>query len=162
MVMSLGLGCQGAGPGPAPAAQAPGAASADSPKRAASPKKEFSFGQLRHALPAGQADGQVSFTIEPGPGLKINPEYPWRVSLTQPAQGVSLPKQALSREDLDISADRAIVPVALQAVASGEHTIVASVNLSVCETSGAKRCLWFTDEPVTLTLTSPSQGASHE
>lgn len=114
-------------------------------------RSEFSFASTKHTLTLAP-DQKPEFQIVPGKGLKINPDYPWKVTLTPPAQGLTLAKDALKKEDLRVDEQQAIVPISISTLEPGEHALQATVNLSVCETGGQKRCLWFTDEPVTIAI----------
>lgn len=152
----LGLGCQPrVDSAPAqdatPEATAPTVATPTTPAKPAV-RKEFSFTQLEHKLVAEQPQ-KLQFKLEPGAGLKINPEYPWKVVLA-PVEGVKLKSESLTREALDLNAERALINVDVDAASAGEHIVMASVNLSVCESGGQKRCLWFTQEPVELKLSA--------
>ena len=131
-----------------PNAQAPGAQAAPAAPRQAS-GEDFTFDALTHQIGA-DAPATVAFTVRPGPGLKINPEYPWKVTLSGDAP-VSLTQRELRQGALTLRDEAATIPVALTAPA-GAHTIQASVNLSVCETGAGKRCLWFTEQLATLQI----------
>lgn len=157
-VSLLGLGCQSRVDSAQDAA--PESPTAVTPVTPAKPavRKEFSFTQLEHKLVADQPQ-KLQFKLEPGAGLKINPEYPWKVVL-EPAEGVKLKSESLTRESLDLNAERALINLDVDAVSPGEHTVMASVNLSVCERGGQKRCLWFTQEPVELKLSAAADAAA--
>lgn len=149
----LGMGCQSRADSAPASADATAPVSAQTqPAAPAKPvaRKEFSFTALEHTLVAEQPQ-KLQFKIEPGAGLKINPEYPWKV-VFETTEGVKIASPSLSREALDLNAERALINVDIDGVSAGEHTLMASVNLSVCESGGQKRCLWFTQEPVALKL----------
>ncbi len=145
----LWSGCDKAQTPQALKAQAPGA---QSPKaQAAAPRQasgeDFSFDALTHQVEAN-SPATIAFSVRPGAGLKINPEYPWKVTLSADAP-VTISSRELRQGALTLRDEAATIPVALTAPA-GEHTIQASVNLSVCETGAGKRCLWFTEQLATL------------
>ena len=125
---------------PAPA-EAPKAPKADT-------SGKFTLANLDHSVAPG---GEVSFQVKPGQGFKINPEYPWSVTL-EGSKPLGTTGLKMSKEQLDVDATRVKADVPLQPVGAGKHFLKGSANISVCETTGAKKCLLFNDEPVTLEI----------
>jgi hypothetical protein len=131
-----------------PAAQAK---AADGTNKAADGPKQFSFAALTHEIKTGGAQ-QVTMQVLPGAGLKINPDYPWKATFEpNAALGVNAPMKA-NRAGFTFEKTAASLPITLVASAPGQHTLSGTVTLSVCEVGGGERCLWFTDEPVALTI----------
>lgn len=137
-----------------PSTTAPSSAAA---ARASAPSGEgkFTLEQLEHAVPAGQP-ARITFGVKPGSGLKINPEYPWKLELDAQASsaevevaGAPVLRDAMSFEDALAS-----IPLSVTAKKPGTHEVAANISLSVCEKGDASRCLLFRDVPVDLVLTA--------
>lgn len=110
----------------------------------------FSFANVSHKVKVGEAS-RVTFEVRPAKGFKINPEYPWSVTL-EGSKPLGTTGLKMSKEQLDVDATRVKADVPLQPVGAGKHFLKGSANISVCETTGAKKCLLFNDEPVTLEI----------
>lgn len=112
---------------------------------------QFSLEGLEHELKVGDA-GEVRLEVKPGKGLKINPEYPWKLKLLadESSEALALKGDVVGKDAMKFSEAAASIPVGVTASEAGEHEIAASLNLSVCEKGNEARCLWFTDEPVTI------------
>lgn len=117
----------------------------------------FVLANLEHEIAAGQSSS-ISFEVKPGKGLKINPQYPWKLTLDEPeGDGVTLEQGLVLKKDvMTLDASQAVIPVTLTAPNDGEYELQGSLNLSVCEKGDEARCLWFTDEPVTLKVKAKS------
>ncbi len=128
-------------------------------KEVASKSGSFEIVEVEHEVLVG-ASSELAFELRPGKGFKINPEYPWKFKVDDAAlpDGVSLEQDAeLKKGAMDLTAARARVPVKLTASKDGEHVVEGSLNLSICEKGNEARCLWFTDEPVTLKVSAKTE-----
>ena len=138
---------------PAPSAQAPPPV-----------QDKFTLQHTTHTLAPGAT---LHVEVRPGSGYKINPEYPWKFTLTDPGGATfdHLPQGAtLTKKDaLLVESSRAQIPLTLAAATPpGSYTVAGTLNLSVCEQGNEARCLWFTDEPVNLALTVEAQAGATE
>ncbi len=117
----------------------------------------FVLESLEHEV-VSSTPSEIAFLVKPGKGLKINPAYPWKFTIEEPdAEGVTLGQEAILKKDaMSINASQASIPVKLTAASDGEFELQGSLNLSVCEKGDEARCLWFTDEPVTLKVKAKS------
>lgn len=131
-------------------AQTPAAVTAArvTPPKKASSGASFFMANTSHQVKMG-APSKVAFEVRPAKGFKINAEFPWAINI-EGSKPLGLVGSKMDKSQLDMDATRVKVDVALNPVGSGKHTIKGSVNISVCETTGAKKCLWFNDEPVTI------------
>ena len=111
---------------------------------------EQSFAMTHDPLKAtvGQAS-KLAFEVTAGKGYKINPEYPWQVRI-EGSKPLGIVAAQMNKDTLDMDAKRVKVHVPVTPVGAGKHFVKGSVNISVCETTGAKKCLWFNEEPITL------------
>lgn len=118
----------------------------------------FLLANLEHEVAAG-LPSSISFEVKPGKGLKINPQYPWKLTLDEPeGEGVTLEQGLVLKKDvMTLDASHAVIPITLTASSDGEYELQGSLNLSVCEKGDEARCLWFTDEPVTLKVKAKSE-----
>lgn len=129
---------------------------ADDAPRTSSAGEQFMLSQLEHEIATG-APQEIAFEITPGKGLKINPQYPWKLVVDAPPAGLTLAGEpTIKKEAMRIDAKHAKVPLSVSAAQPGSYELTASVNLSVCEQGDEARCLWFTDEPVTLRVEAKS------
>lgn len=124
------------------------AAAEVAPPKQAVTDASFSVEGTTHSVTVGEPK-EVTFEVRPAKGFKINPEFPWAVTL-EGSKPLGLVGATMSKEQLDVDATRVKVSMALNPMGSGKHFIKGSANISVCETTGAKKCLWFNEEPVTI------------
>ncbi len=89
-------------------------------------------------------EGEVGFKIRPGDQLEINLDFPWRVDF-EDSDSLQLSDRQLSRDALDLSKERAVLPVDVTAMEPGEHRVEARADFSVCND---QRCDIMRDEPV--------------
>lgn len=100
-----------------------------------------------------QVDGQeiasgeettVNLAVLPGDDLKINLEFPWSFEFEN-ADAVTVDDGPIDINAIDLTEERATIPVALTAQGAGQHTISGVGNFSVCND---KVCEVMRDEPV--------------
>lgn len=99
-------------------------------------------------LTAGESS-TVELAVVPGPNLKINLEYPWKIEFEE-VEGLSLATTLLKREALSLSEERATIPLDISAEAAGDYTLNARGNFSVCNDD---RCDILRDEALQFTVT---------
>ncbi len=73
----------------------------------------------------------VNLEILPGSDLKINLDYPWAFEFNE-ADGLELAQGKLRITDLDLTEDRAIIPVGVTAHEPGRHRVSGTGDFSVC------------------------------
>ncbi|MBA2665287.1 MAG: hypothetical protein H0U74_23565 [Bradymonadaceae bacterium] len=100
------------------------------------------------SLDVGAEPVKVTLTVEPGPGLKINLEYPWHVAL-QESDGISFATASFGKGDIELSEERAVVPVVVSAHKAGDLSMVVIANMSVCNDD---RCEILRDEQLLLKI----------
>lgn len=104
--------------------------------------------QVMEAEPVAGEFETVFVQVLPGPNLEINLEFPWAVRLGE-VEGLEFEPPALQREDLDLSVERAQVPVRLKAAQAGVYEVEARADFSVCNDD---RCDILRDEPLSFTV----------
>jgi hypothetical protein len=96
----------------------------------ADPSYQF-MAQHPEAGPAG-VETIARFVIHPGPGYKMNKEFPTKLTLEPPAE-VVIAKPVLGIADADKFSDKELTfSVKLTAQQPGEFTIPATVRFAVC------------------------------
>ena len=113
-------------------------------------KKSFVFAKKVHEAKVGQP-AKVTLEVKPGSGYKLNPEYPWKAKLVA-SQALGVQAGTMAKDKWTMDASSATLPLDVKPATAGEHKLTATVNLSVCESGGQKKCLWFTDEPVEVAV----------
>lgn len=86
--------------------------------------------------------------VLPGPGLEINLEFPWAVRLGQ-VEGLEFEAAEIKRDELDLTVERAQLPVKLKADQAGVYEVEARADFSVCN---EERCDILRDEPLPFTV----------
>lgn len=99
------------------------------------------------AIVAGTAS-QVDLGVVPGANLKINLEYPWKITFEE-VEGLRLGTTVLNREALQLSEARATIPLEVTAEQPGDYTLNAVGNFSVCNDD---RCDILRDEALQFTV----------
>lgn len=129
--------------------------SAMSGKKVAEEKSEFELAGLEHVVVVGEP-GEAVLRVLPGKGLKINPEYPWKLDLiaSESSPEVVAADMTIKKDKMKLEAAGAKIPVAVKLDQGGDYEIAGSLNLSVCEKGNEARCLWFRDEPVTIKVSA--------
>lgn len=113
-------------------------------------KRSFVFTKKEHEAKVGQP-AKVTLEVKPGSGYKLNPEYPWKAKLVA-SQSLGVQAGTMAKDKWTMDASRATLPLDVKPASVGDHKLTATVNLSVCESGGQKKCLWFTDEPVEVAI----------
>lgn len=153
VVMACGVGaCEPKGSASPPQATSQGAGGGAVVKAPVA-HKEFSFvaASLAHEVAVGQ-EVEVALKVAPGAGFKINPEYPWSWSGAASSPKLVVAAASLDREGFRYTDAEAVAPIKVKAAEAGEHQVTGKISVSVCERGGKERCLWFNDQPVTLTI----------
>ena len=137
---------------PAPAdtiAPAPAAAQKSAPA-----DQPFSIEGAQLVAPRAGESAQGHVTIAAKAGYKLNADYPWKLTIDEAdlPQGVLATALTVDKAEMAIEGARAQIPVSLTASGAGTFEVPASVSLSACEKGNEARCMWFRDEPVTLSL----------
>lgn len=124
-------------------------------KKVVEKKAEFELAGLEHAVVVGEP-GEAVLQVLPGKGLKINPEYPWKLDLIASESSPELvgADVTIKKDGMKLDAASAKIPVAVNPAKGGDFEIAGSLNLSVCEKGNEARCLWFRDEPVTIKVSA--------
>lgn len=140
------MGCepkQAAPVAPEPMAAAPSEASPGSRARATNYRLE----SPSEPIAAGAAS-RVDLGVVPGANLKINLEYPWKITFEE-VEGLSLGTTVLNREALQLTEARATIPLEVTAEEAGDYTLNAVGNFSVCNDD---RCDILRDEALQFTV----------
>jgi hypothetical protein len=78
-------------------------------------------------------EGNLRVTIAPKSGFKFNKEFPTKLELAPPPEGLTAPKPVLKRADGELAADGKFTFLApLRASRAGEFSIEATLKFSVC------------------------------
>lgn len=93
-------------------------------------------------------EGAVAFQILPGPDLKINLEFPWRIEFEAP-EGVDLQSRIFDTETISLDEDVAELALHVKATTPGRHEISGVANFSVCNDD---RCDILQREPVKIVV----------
>jgi hypothetical protein len=126
---------------PAPAAKpaAPAPAAAAKPAPAPKPAAEAKTYTVRINT-AEVAAGKPATTvieISPGPGFKMNLEFPTKFRL-EPKDGISAAKPALTKDDAELNEEVLRFPVGFTAAAAGKHALKGVADFSVCNDTTCK------------------------
>lgn len=89
------------------------------------------------AYAAGK-EGTVDVVISAKGEFKINSQFPFRLKLGEPPEGVAYPKPVLKKDDGTFSEKQGTFKVPFVAQKAGTYTISSTVSLSVCND---KKCL---------------------
>lgn len=76
-------------------------------------------------------EGVVEFQVLPGPELKINLEFPWRMEWEAP-EGVVLATTTFDASSMELDDEIARVPLSVEVNQPGRHEIRGVANFSVC------------------------------
>ena len=136
-------------------------ARADSAKpRTDDPTSErFALAGLEHRVAVG-ATAKLELEVTPTGPLKINPEFPWKLTLTSPPGELGVAAPVIAKDAMTFSNTKATVPVPVAPTVAGDYTLEGTIDLSVCEADGARRCFLERAKPVTLTVKATAPAAS--
>lgn len=146
--LTLGAGCdepRKLGDG----ASAGASSTADAPKGAPGDER-FTFEGTVVRAKAGEA-ARVGIEVKPAGKLKINPEFPWKLT-AEASEQVDIQSPEVKKDSMTLGEATATIPLELVPKTPGKHEVAAKVSLSVCEKDGKKRCFFARDEPVVVTL----------
>lgn len=158
IALAVASSCQTNQEQPAPAsANAPTETSESSTNN----RDRYSVESPKSSLPVGTTQ-TVEFAVKPASGLKINHDYPWKVTF-EDAQGVEIASKTVGSDAIELTDDAATIPVQLRASAAGEHKLAARGSFSVCNDT---KCYVMRDESVQFELAAadeqPSQAQPSE
>lgn len=109
--------------------------------------KRFEFTTTEAKVGVG-AQAQVEVVVVPkGSDLKINPEFPWQLTLSA-SKDLTLAAGTLTKESATFKEREVTFPVSVTAPAAGTYELAGTMDLSVCERAGKKRCFFARDEQV--------------
>ncbi len=123
--------------------------SATPPTRKDASSERFAFAGLEHEVTVG-AKARLEFEVTPAGPLKINPEFPWKLTLDAPPEALGVATPVVTKDAMTFASKKATVPVSVTPSAAGDYTLEGTIDLSVCEADGAKRCFLERAKPVTL------------
>ena len=83
-------------------------------------------------------EGSVDVVIAAKGEFKINSQFPFRLKLGEPPEGVAYPKPVLKKDDGTFSEKQGSFKVPFVAQKAGTYTVSCTVSLSVCN---EKKCL---------------------
>ena len=112
--------------------------------------KSFAFSTVVQPGKVGAA-GKAALEVVPTAGYKLNPEYPWKAKIAE-EKAVGVAAAVYAKDKWTMDASKAKLNMDIKPTKAGAHKIKATVNLSVCQTGGQKKCLWFNDEPVEIAV----------
>jgi len=115
-----------------PQAEPPSISGPPSPMASASGQDPYEMTVTSWEGPIGE-EGYVVVSIEARDGYKINTEYPQKVVMSEPPEGLSLPLRTLRMEHAERESDQRLV-FSVPAVPdrAGEYDLTGIVRLSVC------------------------------
>lgn len=93
-------------------------------------------------------NNQVKLQVFPGPDLNINDEFPWMIEFDD-VEGLEFEQSDLRWDDMELTDDKATIPISVTAEDIGEYTVEAKADLSVCNED---RCDILRDEPLEVGL----------
>lgn len=109
---------------------------ADTKKDAPAPKKDAQSYtvELKVKGPYKKGvEGKVELTLSPKPGYHVNPDYPAKLKLQDPApEGLTYPKKVLKKEDGKFEEKGASLEVPFVAANVGKAKVGGNFQFSVC------------------------------
>ena len=111
----------------------------------------FAISGLSQQATVGAA-GAVTLEVTPTGPLKINPEFPWKLTLESPPAELGLASPVIEKGAMSFTTSKATVPIAVNPSAAGGYTLEGTIDLSVCEATGSKRCFLERAKPVSITV----------
>ena len=128
------------------------------PRTTAPTSERFALAGLTHRVTVG-APATLELEVTPAGPLKINPEFPWKLTLDSPPAELGVVAPVVARDAMTFATTKATVPVSVAPTAAGAYTLEGTIDLSVCEADGAKRCFLERAKPVTLTVEAAAPAA---
>ncbi len=120
---------------PGPGATAPAAPEGAVPASGGStePDPSFHLATEQPAAVAAAAPATARLVVHPGPGLKMNLDFPTGLTL-QPPAGVTLTKTAFAATEADAFDTKQLVySVPMSAAAAGEYKVPGTFKFAVCD-----------------------------
>lgn len=109
---------------------------ADAKKDAPAPKKDAQSYtvELKAKGPYKKGvEGKVELTLTPKAGFHVNPDYPAKLKLQDPApEGITYPKKVLKKEDGKFEEKAASLEVPFVAANAGKAKVGGTFQFSVC------------------------------
>lgn len=109
---------------------------ADTKKDAPGPKKDapsYTVELKANGAYKAGTEGKASLTLTPKAGFHVNPDYPAKLKLQDPApEGLTYPKKVLKKEDGKFEEKGASLDVPFTAAKAGKATIAGTFQFSVC------------------------------
>lgn len=115
--------------------------------KASNNKDRYSVESPESAVDVGKT-GTVEFAVKPSGGLKINHDYPWKVTF-EDVEGVEIASKTVGSSKIELADEQATIPVQLRANAAGNHKLSATGSFSVCNDT---KCYVMRDEKVEFEL----------
>lgn len=142
LLLSLGLGVVACDQNPGPKTSGPKVTIKKAPKR-------FEVKASGAEVGVGAAASVDVMVVPKGSDLKINPEFPWQLTLSS-SKDLTLAAGALTKESAKFEERQVTFPVSVTAPKAGTYELQGKMDLSVCERAGKKRCFFARDEPVNI------------
>ncbi|MGM0558797.1 MAG: hypothetical protein ACQEVA_20590 [Myxococcota bacterium] len=146
------LGCDNRSGDPAESASANAPAKAEAESTSSNNEDRYSVESPKSAVTVGKTQ-TVNFEVKPASGLKINHDYPWKISF-EDAGGVEIASKTVGGAKIELSDEAATIPVQLRANAAGDHKIAATGSFSVCNDT---KCYVMRDQAVELDLAAKAE-----
>lgn len=109
---------------------------ADAKKDAPAPKKDaqsYTVELKANGTYKAGTEGKVALSLTPKAGFHVNPDYPAKFKLQDPApEGVTFPKKVLKKEDGKFEEKAASLDVPFTAAKAGKTKIAGTFQFSVC------------------------------
>lgn len=145
--LSAMVGCEAEPANSSASAAANAPATAGESKQATNNEGRYSVVSPKSAVEVGKT-GTINFAVKPSGGLKINHDFPWKVTF-EDAEGVEIASRTVGGSKIELADDEATIPVQLRANTAGEHRLAATGSFSVCNDT---KCYVMRDEKVEFEL----------
>lgn len=100
--------------------------------------------------------GEIIYTVLPGPDLKINLEFPWKVEFESETGGLTMGKRTFDLEAIELTEEAATIRIPVVPESAGRHEVNGYANFSVCNDD---RCDIFQREPVRFVVNASGERA---
>jgi hypothetical protein len=146
----VAVGCESSEKRTEATATGPASASEEATSKEESTSQHREHYELESPVTAVRVDHKerTEFSVTPTGDLKINHEFPWSFEFSPPA-GVKLAQTSFSKEQIELSDERATMAMIVEVDEGGEHRLEATGNFSVCTDT---KCYVIRDEPVEFVL----------
>lgn len=75
--------------------------------------------------------GEVAVDVLPSSDLWVNLDFPWSLEI-QDAEGLEVATEEFDANEMDLSEEKARIPIELEALQEGQHQVRARGDISVC------------------------------